>query len=82
MLRFVNISKIFAFAAVAIVAAGCSDYPENPTYTISKKGEYFTDRQYDVIHVYGFGDNRMVAEDIVEFLNREEPRTYSLRRDE
>ena len=63
---------------------GCSDNHENenPTYTISRKGDFYTDQQYDVIHVYGFGRNREVAEEITNSLNRSEPNTYTVRRNE
>ena len=48
----------------------------NPTFTISKKGDYYKNREYDVIYVYGFGRNEEVAKSITRFLNQSEPNTY------
>ena len=45
-------------------------------YTIWRPGGFISDENFDVALVYGFNDNRVVARQIVEFLNQEEPNTY------
>ncbi len=45
-------------------------------YTIWRPGGFISDENFDVAVVYGFNDNRVVAQQIVEFLNQEEPNTY------
>lgn len=67
--------KIIAVVMMVGGATGCSD--EHPTYTIYKDGDHFTDRKYDVIRVYGFGNNDLLADEIVKMLNKEEPNKYS-----
>ena len=73
--------KILALAFMFSFILGCSEKNENPTYTIYKKGKYFKDRQYDVIKVYGFGNNDLLAREILETLNKEEPNMYHFERD-
>ena len=45
------------------------------TYTVVRRGQ-FTANDYAVIHVYGFSGNEEVAEQLVDFLNIEEPNRY------
>lgn len=58
--------------------SGCENQSEIKfeTYTISRAGMIFPEEQFDVIDVYGFSDNRAMAEEITAFLNKQEPGTY------
>lgn len=49
---------------------------DQPTYTISKKGTILVEENFNVIHVYGFSDNRELARQLTEFLNETEPDAY------
>ena len=49
---------------------------DHAVYKISRRGAFFRDENFDVALVYGFSDNRSVAQEMVESLNREEPNTY------
>jgi len=69
----------------ATVFCGCSTGSDEYTvytpqghamYTIWRPGGFISDENFDVALVYGFNDNRVVARQIVEFLNQEEPNTY------
>ena len=67
---------------------GCSrDYDEytvtvatqgHTVYKIWRPGGLIPDENFDVALVYGFNDNRVVGQQIVDFLNQAEPGTYSL----
>lgn len=70
-------SVLLAFSILSIT--GCSDEPKNTTYTILKRGEYLNHEHFDVIHVYGFGNNALVADEITAQLNKTEPGSYSVR---
>ena len=72
--------KIGQLAAVGLLVVqlsmiGCSA-ESNPTYKIARKGVVITEKNFDVVHVYGFIDNREVAQQITSFLNKSEPDTY------
>jgi len=73
--------NLIAYGICFGLLAGCSDDQTNPTYTIYKEGDHFSDREYEVIQVYGFGNNELLADEIVKMLNKEEPRKYSYRSD-
>jgi hypothetical protein len=45
------------------------------TYTIVRRGQ-FTPNDYAVMHVYGFSGNEAIAQQLVDFLNIEEPNRY------
>ncbi len=70
-----QLTKSLSLIALSIFLVACSK-SDNPTYTISKSGDYYTDRSYDVIHVYGFGNNLLLADEITKFLNRSEKNKY------
>lgn len=64
--------------------SGCADQAEVDvdTYTISRSGALYQEEQFDVVDVYGFSDNRAVAQEIADFLNESEPNTYQIRLNE
>jgi hypothetical protein len=75
------------FLIAATLLSGCSsrshEYTVNApeghsVYKIGRPGGFIRDEDFDVVLVYGFNDNLAVAQQIVEFLNREEPATYFL----
>jgi len=65
---------VVAIATILSIAACSEDAPS--TYRIARKGVLITEENFDVIHVYGFIDNREIARQITDFLNRSEPNTY------
>ena len=68
---------VIASALAFCLLASCTDPKEfPPTYTIARKGVFLTEENFDVANVYGFSDNREVARQISEFLNKKEPDTY------
>ena len=76
---------IASVIAVAVSCYGCTSNSDehlvstsegHAVYKIWKHGEIIQNENYDVALVYGFGDNRFVAEQIAEFLNQEEPNAY------
>lgn len=68
-----NVSLILAFLGVMIVGfAACSTEQQVATFVIERRGDHFVDEYYDVIHVYGFGHNELVAKELVEYLNKSE----------
>jgi len=71
-----NFIKFLIGISLTFLIISCNS--ENvDTYTISRSGVLLQDETYDVIHVYGFSDNRFVASQITDFLNKEEPNTYN-----
>jgi hypothetical protein len=89
--RFRMILSRFGFACflvATIMTTGCSrDYDEytvtvstrgHTVYKISRPGGLVREENFDVMLVYGFNDNRIVGQQIVGFLNQEEPDTYFL----
>jgi|SaaInlV_200m_DNA_5_1039737.scaffolds.fasta_scaffold06771_4 hypothetical protein len=62
--------KILPWVSVTLLLSSCSDESTNPSYTIQQQGVYFVGERYDVINVYGFGNNLLVTEDIVKYLNK------------
>lgn len=81
-IRSVCIAGVLALAAAC---SGCSKGIDEHTvrapqghavYKIWRPGGFIKHEAFEVALVYGFNDNRIVAEQLVEFLNREEPDTY------
>lgn len=77
------IASVLAAAATSYGCTAKSDdeYVVNApqghaVYKISRPGGINRDENFDVALVYGFNDNRVVAQQLVEFLNQEEPNTY------
>jgi len=71
----------------AVTSYGCTSQSDeyvvsttqgHAVYKIWKPGEIIRDENYDVALVYGFSDNPVVAQQIVDFLNQEEPNTCFL----
>ena len=79
------ITLLITMLAVAVTSYGCTSKSDeyvvyaprdHAVYKISRRGAFFRDENFDVVLVYGFNDNRSVAQEMVESLNREEPNTY------
>jgi len=59
----------------------CSDVDEyeivttndHVTYMISRRGEIMASENFDTIFVFGHIDNMLVAKEITEYLNQQEP---------
>lgn len=66
---------IVGLLLVILTMVGCSK-DSHPTYKIARKGAFYQEENFDVVHVYGFTDNREVALQITSFLNKSEPNTY------
>ena len=66
---------VIGLLLVTLTIIGCSN-DSHPTYKISRKGVLIKEKKFDVIHVYGFVDNREIALQITTFLNKAEPDTY------
>ena len=64
-----------ALVSLGLVSCSESAHSETETYTIYKKG-ILIQETIDVIHVYGFADNREVAREMTDFLNNSEPNAY------
>ena len=71
-----NIIKFLIGISLVFLIISCNSETVD-TYTISRSGVLMQDETYDVIHVYGFSDNRFVASQITDFLNNEEPNKYN-----
>lgn len=71
-----KIIKILIGISISFLIVSCNS-DKVDTYTISRSGVLLPGETYDVIHVYGFSDNRFVASQITDFLNKEEPNTYN-----
>ena len=75
----IDIMKLSQLAIVSVsmllTLTTCSN-DQQDTYTIARKGVLLQSENFDVIHVYGFSDNREVARQISTFLNESEPETY------
>ena len=67
--------RLVVLMLALLAAAGCKDEGVD-TYTIARKGVILQDEDFEVIHVYGFVNNRDVADQITEFLDKSEPQTY------
>jgi hypothetical protein len=68
---------------------GCSDVDEyeivmpegHVTYMISRQGEFFSKDRFDVIFVFGHNNNKLIAKEITNYLNKKEPgASYQFRR--
>ena len=80
--------KAACLLAAAFILGSCSRDYDSYTVTVSTPGHHvfkiwrpgglIRDENFDVALVYGFNDNRFVGEQIVEFLNQDEPDTYFL----
>jgi len=59
---------------------GCSDVDQyeiiamkdHDTYMISRQGEISVSEEFDTIFVFGHIDNRLIAEEITEYFNKNE----------
>jgi len=60
---------------ILLLTTACTNN-DQPTYTISKKGTILVEENFNVIHVYGFSDNRELARQLTDFLNETEPDAY------
>jgi hypothetical protein len=65
--------KFSLMITIGLLFVGCTDEPENPTFIIERQGEYLTDEYFDVIHVYSFGNNEIVTQEMVKYLIQSEP---------
>lgn len=53
--------------------SGCSREEARPGFIIERRGDFYQDEYWEVIHVYGFGNNEQVAQDLVKYLIESEP---------
>ena len=68
--------KLISLVLLVLFFSTACSKNDHPTYTISRKGVLLTQENFDVIHVYGFSDNREIARQLTEYLNETEPNTY------
>ena len=77
--------KLIALLLLLPVVVGCEQEADGYTtqvpkghavYSVTRKGAFFPDENFDVVLVHGFNDNRDMAREIADFLNQEEPNTY------
>lgn len=75
-MKFLSMVMLTFLTASMLISCSNWSEPEQTTYTIARKGVLLSDENFNVIHVYGFVDNREISRQIAEFLNQSEPNTY------
>jgi hypothetical protein len=73
-MKLLKTTLVIGVVMLAFVA--CQDNRPD-TYTIARKGVFYPEENFDVIHVYGFSDNQEMAREIAGYLNESEPDTYN-----
>lgn len=75
-----NVIPIIIILFFVVGSIGCSDgdqyeiiaYKDHDTYMISRQGEISVSEEFDTIFVFGHTDNRLIAEELTEYLNKNE----------